>query len=396
MRKAIIVTSIFALAVIAGILIIRIPELTNPSPAETTGPFVLHELPPSDSVSSTTTEATQEVGESEDSIGLAGDVRLADTSGDDDAFDQDPELKAIPRLRLDVEGCPSELSLPPESTIYSICTTYTTDGRHVYFHDVRMNADARTFEVYPVGIQEFAIPNAADLLFAHDHNTVYFQDQALVGVTPDQFNILGLDPATFDIFKTSRALRAIVDANPNLPLLERLFDESDLSGKHMDEFGLSLLEKPDYIVAILNGKNIMYSEIGMMYFPSLVPRSLLVRPDTHEEWRKKFANELIERKLRIEAAEKQNLAPTSEEFEAKLPEYINHLGGEEFVRSSMRVYGMNESQLHDKIRGMIAIDNLKEKEGEVDSANSQGIQSLELTPEYVANLKKSAKIVILD
>jgi len=418
MKYIIIVTLILVVGLTAGFLVVKnttLEEVSNTT--DQTKSLVLHELPPTNKVLGEEVSTTSDMSEQIKS----------EANGSNDSASQLVVPEVVSFVRVDIEGCPYDLK-EYMHTLYRICINYTSNGKHIYFKDIQMEADKDTFEIFPVSMQDFVSSTNPDWLFARDANFVYFQGTALKGVTPEQFNILGLDTATFDIFKASQTLRIIIEANPNLPLLETLFSESDLSGRHMDEFGLSLLKNPDYVVAVLNGKNIMYSEIGMMHFPAQVPSSRLVSPDTHEEWKKKLTNELIERKLLIEAAEKYNLAPTSEEFETKLSKYINNLGGEEFVRRRMKISGMNESQLHDKIRGRMAIENLEKEviftdlqeisreeiveyydEWWVQNQSSLKLEDVEeaiilqlhltqkkeLLSNYVANLKKSANIVIL-
>lgn len=434
MRNKIIIVSIFAFGLIAGILMIQIPELINHSPSEKT-------------------EDVQEVEESEDSKGRVEDAKLNDTSSSTNALGQVTESQVLHQVRLDVEGCPADLSMPPQSTIYRICTTYTTDGNHVYFNDVRMEADAGTFKVYPVGIQDFVTPDTTDLLFAHDHNTVYFQDRALVGVTPDKFNILGRDMSEVD-----QTLKQLIEDNPSLrlikifsgesispdqyayldELLPRLqsldseaiaFEDSTVPNERLDDFARSLRVNGDYLVATVNGKNLMYSDLGEMYIPSSIPRSWLADSDKHKESKEKFTNELIERKLLLDDARKRGVVLTSEELKVQLVKSVKDYGERENVLEHMMHFGLREERFYFRVRDNLLqdkyiqkfiLDNIEEptdkeiaicyeenygqssetmkledvKESIISSLKN--VRKQELVDKHVSKLKRSANIVIID
>jgi hypothetical protein len=195
-------------------------QTSKPFPVDTTEPFMVHELPPPHSGVGTTSKYAGEVTKID---GASDEENVAELTHDTTATDtsvQTLKYQTIPRVQLDVEGCENSSAAPPQSTINRICSTYTTDGEYVYFHDTRMSADAATFAVYPVSVQQYVSPNTADLLFAHDAYTVYFQDQALMGVTPETFKVVATNGTEDEIRQFKDKVRLLAEQNPSLQRVE--------------------------------------------------------------------------------------------------------------------------------------------------------------------------------
>jgi hypothetical protein len=456
MRTITIIIAIFALGLITGILMIQIPKLANPSPVDTTEPFMVHELPPPHSGVGTTSKYAGEVTKIDGASDEENVAELTHDTTDTDTSVQTLKQQTLPRVRLDVEGCKHSSAAPPQSTINRICSTYTTDGEYVYFHDTRMSADVATFVVYPVSVQQYVSPNTADLLFAHDAYTVYFQDQALVGVTPETFKAVATNGTEDEIRQFKDKVRLLAEQNPSLQrveiylgkpvaldkyayldeLVNRLlildtnlvpFEDSSVPLERLDDFACSLRVHGDYLVATLNGERLMFSDLGEMYLPGPLPRAWLVDSEKQQETKEKLTGDLIERKLLLADAKSKGVALNSVELKARLISALEGLSGREGVRRRMEHFGLREERYYYLVRDQLLLEKHKQAfitAGLVDPTDEEivayyegwysksadpipleeveeeiirqleGGQEQVLVDEYVAKLKQSADIEI--
>lgn len=264
-----------------------------------------------------------------------------------------------------MEGCPDNSKDIPGSLSIR-CNSYTTDGVNVYFHGIPMDVDKATFKVFPAGTQYFSGMHP-DLIFAKDKDTVYLQDQALVGISPEEFNLLDRYLPSYDEEAADRTLNKIFEFNPEVPNLKilfnyksRFYDFEDIENA-VGDYYRSLEEKPGPVLAIVNYKEITYSEletsVNAIYFPAVAHRLNM------NEGREEALDALITRTLLLQAAEKEGVLATWGEVMVELDDKIEGLGGYEFVQRRRDGLGVSEGRLFIKIRNDISIQRLYEVMG---------------------------------